>query len=66
MEVKSIADIAALGGVPKTTVSAVLNGKVKHNDRQIPGNNYFSVISQHYEGAKKVISILAEDSDEIA
>lgn len=35
-------------------------------DREIPGNNYFSVTSDHYKGAREVISILAEDCDEIA
>ena len=35
-------------------------------DREIPGNNYFSVTSDHYSGAKEVISYIAEESDEIA
>ena len=35
-------------------------------DREIPGNNYFSVTSDHYTGAREVISLLAEKSSEIA
>ena len=42
------------------------NTPVVFIDREIPGNNYFSVTSEHYEGAFEVISILAEQSDEIA
>lgn len=35
-------------------------------DREIPGNNYFSVTSDHYSGAREVISCIAKESDEIA
>jgi len=35
-------------------------------DREIPGNNYFSVTSDHYSGAKEVISAIAKQSNEIA